>query len=292
MKITTTIGAVAALGLLAAGFAVPAQAAAAQTVTSTVKNHADNGHGTPAHWADDTWTRTSTITPGDTDGTYTVHLAGKGTFATVKDAGSPNGGGATVGAKVSGDFAEDLTATVTGAKQRGATGLNNINNKVYDDKTTVHFTTTEWIKHLFAKNGDGATVNITAYTYKYGTGCETWTDANTNNDGQDETAGNITGKKCPVFVPSVLKAANKCRASKSDKRNYWVVSNQGPRDRTYWLHVSYNGTSTYGGEHSVASNKSATVVTSHGGKLTVGYYDGAGHHKYAYAWSDSSKLCK
>ena len=292
MKTRAIIGVTAAASMLATGLAaVPAQAAADQTVTSTVKNHPDNGHGDPAHWADDTWTRTSAIHPNG-DGTFTVHLTGKGTFRTVKGAGSPNGGGDTIRHRVSGDFSEDLTATVSDAKARGATGLNNINNKIYNDRRKVHFTTTEWIKHLFAKNGAGAAVKITAYSYGYDTGCQTWTDANTNNDGQAGGAGNITGKKCPVFVPSVLTAANQCRASRTDKHNFWVVTNKGPRDRTYWLHVSYNGKTTYEGQHSVASDSSATVRTSHGGKLTVGYYDGAAHHKYAYAWSNAKTLCR
>lgn len=296
LKISKAIGATAALGLLAAGFvAAPAQAADVQSVTTTVKNHADDGHGSPSHWADDTWTRKSTITPGDTDGTYTVHLTGTGSFTTVKDAGAPNGSGTTVGAAVTGDFAEDLTATVTGTP-KSAAQLARIDGNTYDDANGVTYTTTEWIKHLFT-SASTPTIGNETYRYEYTRPCESWVDADDNNDGQAEDAGNITGKDCtpttPPFVKSVLNVAAKCRYSKTDKREAWNVSNvAGGRTRTFWLHVSYNGKTTYEGEHTVAAGDTNPVTTAHGGKLKLGYYDGAAHHIVKYAWSNAKVLCK
>lgn len=291
-KLPTTIGAAAALGLLTTGaVSLPAQADTITPVTVHVKNHADNGHGDPSHWANDAWDRTSTITASG-DGTYTVKLSGTGDFTTIADAGSPSGAtGVQVGNEVTGKFSESLTATVTGTPKTNAQ-LDRIDGNSYDDAGGAAYSTSAWIKHLF-KSASNPTVTTESYRYEYVRPCESWVDSSGNNDGRGESAGNITGKTCtPAFVPSVLKAANKCRVSRSDKRNWWNVSNvQGPRARTFWLHVSYSGKTTYEGRHSVGAGDTAPVRTSHGGKLTVGYYDGQGHHKYAYAWSNAGKLC-
>lgn len=279
--------AVAASLAFTVGFAAaPADADTSVTSTATIRNAPDDGN--PA-WARDTFTRTTTITPGEKAGTYLVKIADKGTFKTHKGAKSPNDAGTKM-RKDTGTLTGSGEFTVTGAKLRGHNGLNRLDGRIYHEgkyatkaDVPTKFTTAHWALQFFKKGAQGS--GITNWTWTYKTQCESMTQT------PDGVTGNITGKK-QCFMPSVLKAANKCRASKTNKANFWTVSNvQGGRDRTYWLHVSYGGKTTYEGQHSVAAGDTAVVRTSHGGKLTVGYYDGAAHHKYAYAWSDAKKLC-
>lgn len=286
------------------GITHPAQADTTDvTLTTTVKNHADNGHGSPSHWADDTFVRTTTIHHESGD-TYTVTLTGTGTFKTVKGAGSPNGSGDKVARTAKGVFTEWLTATVHGSL-KGKVALHNLDGTIYNDKRKTHKTTGQWLVAPFKKNAQAAT---TAYSYTYqSSACsaEKWTDASTNNDGQGAAAGNVTGKKCTPFVLSVLTAKAKCRVSKADKREIWTVTNvSGGRDRQFWAWVwspnPHAGQRKDGwfhlpnghGSYTVKAGKSLDIVSGWGGVLSVKYYDGKGDLKALRASSNHKITCK
>lgn len=281
MRIARSVAAtLAALGLLFAGavIAAPAAAAADQTVTNQFSNHADSGHGTPDHWADDTYSMTSTIHDNG-GGTYTVTLSSTGTFTTVVDGGYPNGSTGTIDHKVTGNFKGTLTAQVTGTPKT-ADQLSRINGNAYDDADGVHYTTSEWIKHLF-QSASNPSIGTETYNYAYdrGSDCEKWVDADTNNDGQDASAGNVTGKDCA----SVLTVKNLCRASKTDKHNTWTVTNNNVlrAPRQFWMYLysptANNGHVQYMGTKTVAAGKTVQEKMPHGGKFAVTYYDGYGH---------------
>jgi hypothetical protein len=288
-------------GLLALGVLIAPQAASAaadQVVHTQVRNHPDNGHGTPSHWANDTWNRTTTLHDNG-NGTFKVTLQGTGTYKTIKDAGSPNGTGAKVKRVATGQFTETLTATVTGSL-KGKTALHNLDGTIYNDGKKVKKTTGQWLVTPFKS---GATAHIDSYSYTYAAkgGCETWTDASDNNDGQGAAAGNITGAKCTApFVPSVLVAKAKCRYSKTDKRELWTVSNvAGGRTRDFWSWVwspnPHPGQRADGwlylGKRTVAAGQTVNLTTGWGGVLSVKYYDGQGNLKALRASSNHNVTC-
>lgn len=290
---TRFLASTAVAALLCGLVAVPAGADTAPvTSTATIRNTPDDG--SPA-WARDTFARRTTITPGQEAGTYTVKITDTGSFHTVKGSASPNDPAVIIKRKDTGTISGSGEFTVTNATLKGHNGLNALDGKVfangkYATKADVPAarSTDKWALQFF-KPGAVST-SIQNWAWAYTRDCESMTET------PNGVTGNITGKKCepapPAFVPSVLKAANKCRVSKSDKRNWWNITNvAGGRTRTYWLHVTYNHRTTYEGEHTVAAGATAPVRTSHGGKLKVGYYDGHGVHTYAYAYSDASKLC-
>lgn len=318
-NLKSTIGAAAALGVLATGaMALPAQADTADatvTSTATIKNSPDDG--TPP-WARDSFTRTTTITKND-DGSYKVHVDDKGTFKTAKSTLSPNDPTVRIKRSVKGDLSGTADFTVTDGKLKGPKQLAKLDGQVLRNgralvKTDVkpRRSTSTWPKRYFKAN-PAATVTLDAWHWEYTTPCgESYTQ-----DKNAAAEGNIVGKTCkpeptdtgspsptptdtktpPVEgakVPqSVLTATNVCRMSKSDKRNVWDIKNvAGPRTRTFWLHVSYKGHATYEGQHTVAAGDTNRVTTSHGGKLKLGYYDGRSNHVVKYAWSSAKKLCK
>jgi hypothetical protein len=125
------------------------------------------------------------------------------------------------------------------------------------------------------------------YSFSYATADERWVDADTNNDGQAATAGNITGK-----LSSRLVALNTCRLSKTDPRNRWVVKNvRGDRPRPFLYHVSYQGKWGPVGSGTVAAGHSTVLTTPTGGFLAVRYYDGYGAILWTSARSNPSVLC-
>jgi hypothetical protein len=301
----TTIAAVASATALAGGVltALPASAAPPADVklTTQILNHADNGHGTPSHWADDTWTRV-TLVHANGDGTFKVTLQGTGKFRAIKDAGSPNGTGAKVKRAVGGQFTETMEATVTGSL-KSKVALHNLDGTTYNDKHQVHKTTGQWLVTPFKA---GATAHITSYAYTYAAkgGCEVWTDSSDNNDGQGAAAGNVTGKHCqappPVFVPSVLKVQAKCRYSKTDKRQLWTVTNvAGGRSRDFWSWVKspnpHPGQRADGwlylGKHTVGPGQTFNLTTGWGGVLSVHYYNGKGELQSVHAASNHKVVC-
>jgi hypothetical protein len=166
------------------------------TITTTVLNHADNGHGSPSVWARDSFKRTTTVHQNP-DKTYTVTLVDSGKFDALKNTGSPSGAaGVQIADYVSGTFSGHLVADVTG-KLKSPAALSNLNGNTFNDQNNTTRSTSWWIKTLFkSTTGDP---KVTSYDYGYVRPCEHWTDSSdpANNDGQGPKAGNITGKVCP-----------------------------------------------------------------------------------------------
>lgn len=275
----------AAAAVAALSLAVPAAGAQADTlgqVTVHVQHRADNGHGQPATWAHDTFTRTATIRTGTAEGSYQVELAGKGTFTTVKGGGEPSGSGATVKRRVTGDFAESLVATVTGGTPRSKRALGNLDGDTFGGKTT-RANAQAFIGKLF--KGD-VQVHTAAYTYVYETRtadganiCERWVDSSGNNDGQADDAGTFIGRNCDAGAPLVTAKA-KCRMSKTDKRETWTIT-AGPRAVRVWAWVYYPGATgahvkngwlhlpNGSGAYDLAANQVKEITSPYGGGLAV-----------------------
>lgn len=207
---TLTVGALAG-GALALAAAAPALADTSGSVpggsvkdTVHIVNDVDSGHH--GYWARLNLHRSVTITPGDTDGSWTVRLHDQGTFATIGGtANSPREGNRVRGVK--GTVTGDYTLTVDSATPPST---KNVGNR-YDYACDVHGTgdrgtdcpgmpasTSDWPKLYF---GPDAQITGGAYQWTYHTascGGQTWTDASTNGDGTDADAGDITGcKPCP-----------------------------------------------------------------------------------------------
>jgi hypothetical protein len=201
---TAALIAVAAVGAMA----LPAAATTHDvTITTTIRNHADNGHGSPSLWARDSFKRMTTVHQ-NADKTYTVTLADSGTFEAIKHAGSPSGAaGVQIADYVSGAFTGHLVADVTGTLKSPA-ALSNLNGNTFNDQNNTTRSTSWWIKMLF-KSTTGEP-SVTSYRYDYvRPKCEHWVDSSApaNNDGQGPKAGNIVGKAChtkpgPTPTPS------------------------------------------------------------------------------------------
>jgi hypothetical protein len=173
-------------GVAIVALAVPAVASVASATTApkcvTVHDHinkTDNGHGTPAEWADLSLKRTTKVC-GDEKTGYTVYLFDRGSLRTIKGAGTPNGTGGQILNRVRGGVYGTYTLTATGGKFVNHHG-------------DVSASSTEYVKSLFS---DGTTVTGKDYAWAYATRCEKWLDSSANSDGQGAAAGNITGKLC------------------------------------------------------------------------------------------------
>ncbi|MFL6071790.1 MAG: LPXTG cell wall anchor domain-containing protein [Mycobacteriales bacterium] len=187
-------------------------AAAPQSFTVHISNNQDNGHH--GAWAFLQYDRTVTFTPTPgVTGEYGVLLTDKGTFKTIDGAQSPREG--VTMTEQTGTFTGHFSFTVT---SRTAPSLGSVKTSYdykCDGKGNDRFkscpgmpaSTSNW-PALFlggTPGGDGkdvtvpAGVQITAgdYSWIYKTCVEQWTDASTNNDGQADSAGDITGKACP-----------------------------------------------------------------------------------------------
>lgn len=271
----------ATLGLAATLIAAPAVEAQAttapdcKTVSSTLKDHPDNGHGTggsPAgHWADVSGTRTVTVCVVDEPVLKKDLVVQAATFhATVKDVGtlvtfggntlSPNHGVKLL-ADVKGAWAGGFEATFQAPKPTAPGVWPNWSPGALDGKAFTGSSgpkTGEWVKSLWT----GAELKVdengwtAKYRWTYSTCNEQWIDADNNKDGQGPGAGDITG---------LGKFAGKCfQVSFLDKCDGVQVTlgNQAPSDSTV---ISYfvNGV-----KHDVKGGTPMLVLTvspdSHG----------------------------
>lgn len=281
-------GTVMALGLSS----VPAAHADADTViTVTIKNKPDNGYGSPAHWADLTFTRTVIVHP--VSGKFAVTVKDSGSLVTRKGAGSPNND-AVISRKLPGTYVSTVnyglvTGTLSGDK------VGDVDGSVYDVKAGVNPPATgTWATLLFDAGATGGA--ISSYQFLYRTADEYWDERwndgtddrfDNNNDGQNSTAGDITGK-----LTSRLSLANKCRMSATDKRNVWTVKNvQGDRSRTFSYWVRFNGVFSAHFSATVSPGGGVEIITPYGGRATVSSWDGYGKNQRLYAWSDRRILC-
>lgn len=286
MNLKLLVAGVATTGLAIGGtgtFVAANVAATDLVVTATVKNHPDNGHGTPSRWALDSFTRTMVVRKTGTNA-YTLITTDTGTFTTILNAGSPNGTGAKITRVITGKFSSRDTGHVTGGAL--LPNAKKLSGKHYDDLHGTPFPAGgAWAKIFFA--GTAAVSPFDAYDFRYTTADERWIDASTNNDGQGAAAGNITGK-----LSVKLTAEAKCRRSKWDATEYWrVTSVRGDHLATFSYRVTYHHKSTKSALATVNPNSSTLISTPYGGLLTVHYNNGYGTLETTHATSDHRILC-
>jgi hypothetical protein len=187
-KFLVVLAGIIGLGVLLGLLGSPADATTSThctTATDTLTK-TDNGHGTPAEWADLVFKRTTKVC-GTANG-YKITLSDKGLFWTRTGAGSPNGTGTPIAHRVPGGFKGTYLLTATGGdgvvKHHGNTSAQG---------------STAYVKSLFS---DDTSVLGGEYDWQYYTVCkEHWRDASFNDDGQGAQAGNITGKLCKACFP-------------------------------------------------------------------------------------------
>jgi hypothetical protein len=260
-----------AAGLLLGVTSVPAQATGGVTIVQTVKDRKDD-----SGWARDSFTRTSKIVGSGDE--FTVTITDAGTFQTVKGEPSPNAGAATISRSLPGTINGIGTFKVTG-HIKSSSALDALPD-AFDDSTGTVITTGNWFKQFF-KSG-ATSPGITGWKWSYATADETMVQ----EDGH-AIVGDITGK-----LTSHLVGTSKCRVSKSDKRNIWVVKNaQGDRSRNFKFWVKYADKYSATQHGTVAAGGSVEVTTPNGGRLTVVWYDGYTKQLRHYSWSKASITC-
>lgn len=227
------------------GFAAPAQAeeptAETRTVVTNLVDREDSGNGVPGIWALDAFTRTVDITggpdyvisepsltaaaptiPADIDEqvaeainvcdlvkefslrwTYHADVADGGTFKTLAgDTRSPNAGIALLG-DVPGTMVGGFTADFTAPAHWCSFDDSTLNGKTLDGDEAPK--TSLWLSFLFGEGFEGSSINDD-WTWTYTTCSEQWVDAASNDSGQDDAAGDITGKPCPTPTPAPTTA--------------------------------------------------------------------------------------
>jgi hypothetical protein len=283
MELITIIAILGALVLIGSGGTLAAFSLSGSTdviVTATIKNHPDTGHGTPSLWADDSFTRTMLIHKTGVNA-YTITTTDKGTFTTRMGAGSPSGAGKAIERKLTGAFKSAGTGHVTGTL---IANPGTLSGKSYDDLHGTPFPGSgAWANIFF---GGGAVVTPFHHRFTYTTADERWVNADTNHDGKDPSAGDITGK-----LASRLVALNTCRLSNGHGNRWIVKSVRGDRPRPFLYHVGYQGKWGPVGSGTVAADHSTVLTTPTGGFLAVRYYDGYGAILWTSARSNPSPLC-
>lgn len=285
----------AALLAVAAGaltLAAPANATPApdcKTVTSTLVDHPDNGHGTggtpaPGHWADDSGTRTVKIcvvpAPSPAEAKVAVESAlfhavvlDHGTFTTkAGDHLSPNHGAKLVG-NLTGSWDGGFDATFVAPAPTSPGVWPNFTPAALDGKTFTGSNgpkTGEWIKSLWTGVQFGEKVDWTAhYKWTYLLCNERWIDAADNKDGQGPGAGDITGlSKLPCF-------GNPSFTPKCDGTVVVVLTNAAPSATSVAVYLVNGEKVTVAGgspgkvEVTVKPDAHGQVVVARPGKRTV-----------------------
>ena len=191
------------------------------TVTTHVTDDPDSGGA--GNWSYDTFDRTFSVyaNPGGCallpsgDVCYSATISDAGTFVTIPGAYQPNQGDPSAQTRskisspsVSGTFSGS-SGYVFYAPGADLPAAANVNLTVKDNFTVPsgEDTTSHWYLQAFTVSGQPAVTGTESndWTWTYKTGCETWTDAWNNSDGQSANLaadGNITGAVCPVPAPT------------------------------------------------------------------------------------------
>lgn len=219
MKRTLALLSAAVLGTVgvAAFAATPASAAEqdCKTVTSTLVDHPDNGHGTggspeAGHWANVSGKRVVTICVMPVVELKSLVPVESATFhATVKDTGtlvtlggdhlSPNNG-AKLLAGIHGSWNGGFEATFSAPAPTSKGVWPNYDDSALQGKTFTgpaggaQPTTGNWVKSLWKNVQFSEKIDWTAkYSWLYKTCNQFWVDAYNNEDGTIAAAGDITG---------------------------------------------------------------------------------------------------
>jgi hypothetical protein len=226
----TGLGLVLAVPALAAGTASTASASTPLVSASTsITNSPDSGGN--GNWANDDITRTLTINTDTTssdcaslagwdasaDVCYSGSISDSGTANTIVSGFQPNQGSSTAadqtGDKITGP-SEGVPFTGTASFQfyaptgdiPSAANVPATLNSNFTEQTGAS-STSEWYLEAFTTAGRAGvnTDGLGNWSWTYANSCESWTDANTNGDGQSTPLsddGNITGKVCPASSPA------------------------------------------------------------------------------------------
>ncbi|MCO5993621.1 hypothetical protein [Actinoallomurus rhizosphaericola] len=181
----------AATAVSVAVAAVPAVAYARDggklpTCTATFVDHPENA---PSAWALDDFTRTTTFAPGDTDGTWKVHIHDEGHFTTIP--GTTSDSGDPIQLKVTGSLDGDGDYTVT-----STAGPKCVDAEQY--KGTDGPKTAQWPLHYFTADADAKTSDIDPWRWVYQTYCEKMVE----DSRYAKVDGHLTGKDCPTPTPT------------------------------------------------------------------------------------------
>lgn len=167
---------------------------------TSVTDRPDGGNGTPdPYWADDTFTRTLTITrTGGSQGdySYTAVVSDTGTFRTIKGELTPNQGGSYVGKRITKAVAgqmegyEDFTFTASSlpssSPNLGVVTSENDYGSIPADSTST------WYELAFPST-DTFGGGDTGWSWSYTAGHQHWVDALSNGYGDEPQDGNISG---------------------------------------------------------------------------------------------------
>jgi hypothetical protein len=198
----------------ALGLAVPAASAApspAVTAKTQLSNRGDGGGN--GDWATDAMTRTLTIIQTKQVGstrTFVATITDVGHFVTIPHAFTPNQGGADAGLRI----AELLPGTFTGKASYSFMANNSpraslVPRAEIGTPSSGPTTTSLWYEQAFPAGTTFSGLGITTWGWNYAATAvsfdrsggfslctQKWSDASTNNGGQDANSGNITGS-CP-----------------------------------------------------------------------------------------------
>lgn len=130
---------------------------------------------------------------------YHAEVNDEGTFMTVAGAHlSPNAGAALLG-NAPGTLTGGFTADFVAPAHWCSFDDSKLNGKELEGDDAP--ATSKWLKFLFGDKLDGSGINDD-WSWTYNTCSEQWIDAASNDDGQEDEAGDITGKPCPTPSPS------------------------------------------------------------------------------------------
>jgi hypothetical protein len=216
MRIFKGLAVALAVPLAAGSVALTAGTAHAAGVNFTavthVKNNADDGGN--GNWAYDNFTRTlkvrtdTSVTPATGDRAYKATVTDTGTWRAILGAYTPNQNGAHSGLKIKHNANGTFTGTASYRFQApvadvpSAANVAKTLNDNFTKPTSGPDSTNQWYLQAFLPNKQSAVTGTIQNTWKwtYKDACESWTDSAANNDGQSNSAGNITGRVCPVPV--------------------------------------------------------------------------------------------
>lgn len=205
------------LGQPAGAATTPTPATDCKTVVTHLANRPDHGHGTPDVWALDTMTRTVEVCaqqPAQNAAvaietwTYTATLTDVGTFLTqAGPTGSPNDGKPLVGGVAGALQGKAIFNKFTAPHDWIAWDPSAVDGKNFNG--TEPGSTGDWLKLLWKDGLKQSGIDSYAWIYQTCVGkivrkgyVEQWVDSSSNHDGQDASAGDITGKRCPTGSPS------------------------------------------------------------------------------------------
>jgi len=185
-----------------------------------VTDRPDGGNGNPDTWADDTMTRSLTVTlTGGSPGayTFTATLGDIGTFTTVKGAPTPNQGGSYAGdvikSRVTGQMAGYADFSFTASELPSAAFNAGVAYSENDHGADPADSTSTWYELAFPHGTTFGGIGIGDWSWHYGVTVTTisyrvfgrfvvpvaseqyqqWTDGYNNNYGDSAGDGNIAG---------------------------------------------------------------------------------------------------